>query len=294
VDELIPVSEWYTGADGLTVRVTLPYEAGPLFDADPVEVPGAGAAVGAGGAKVGRNDPCPCGSGRKYKKCCLRRGAPRPEPGRRPGHEPDPIHDLDEELVYELIDFAVENLGAAWRRRKEPFTHPDETSQLSYPWAVYHHRVEGETVVERYLREQGHRLSRQQRAWLVAQQAAWLSIWEVTAVDPGVGLTARDLLSGEVREVHEVTASRMVLVRDVLLARVVDYDGRAFISGLYPCSLPPMAAVEVERRGRRWLRRKREVPVERLRDDRFGRFLIRRWEEAVAELGRQSASPRGS
>ena len=23
--------------------------------------------------KVGRNDPCPCGSGRKYKHCCLRR-----------------------------------------------------------------------------------------------------------------------------------------------------------------------------------------------------------------------------
>ena len=22
------------------------------------------------GQKVGRNDPCPCGSGRKYKKCC--------------------------------------------------------------------------------------------------------------------------------------------------------------------------------------------------------------------------------
>jgi hypothetical protein len=24
-------------------------------------------------AKVGRNDPCPCGSGRKYKFCCLTR-----------------------------------------------------------------------------------------------------------------------------------------------------------------------------------------------------------------------------
>ncbi|NMC63127.1 MAG: hypothetical protein GYA55_08155, partial [SAR324 cluster bacterium] len=23
--------------------------------------------------KAGRNDPCPCGSGRKYKKCCLYR-----------------------------------------------------------------------------------------------------------------------------------------------------------------------------------------------------------------------------
>ena len=23
------------------------------------------------GMKIGRNDPCPCGSGKKYKKCCL-------------------------------------------------------------------------------------------------------------------------------------------------------------------------------------------------------------------------------
>ncbi|MDE5777170.1 MAG: SEC-C domain-containing protein, partial [Lachnospiraceae bacterium] len=22
--------------------------------------------------KIGRNDPCPCGSGRKYKQCCGR------------------------------------------------------------------------------------------------------------------------------------------------------------------------------------------------------------------------------
>jgi hypothetical protein len=24
--------------------------------------------------KVGRNDPCPCGSGEKYKNCCIKRG----------------------------------------------------------------------------------------------------------------------------------------------------------------------------------------------------------------------------
>jgi preprotein translocase subunit SecA len=27
------------------------------------------------GRKIGRNDPCPCGSGKKYKKCCGRPGA---------------------------------------------------------------------------------------------------------------------------------------------------------------------------------------------------------------------------
>ena len=24
--------------------------------------------------KVGRNDPCPCGSGEKYKNCCIKKG----------------------------------------------------------------------------------------------------------------------------------------------------------------------------------------------------------------------------
>jgi len=28
------------------------------------------AAAGAAAARAGRNDPCPCGSGKKYKKCC--------------------------------------------------------------------------------------------------------------------------------------------------------------------------------------------------------------------------------
>lgn len=28
------------------------------------------ARAGAGGVKVGRNDPCPCGSGQKFKRCC--------------------------------------------------------------------------------------------------------------------------------------------------------------------------------------------------------------------------------
>jgi len=27
-------------------------------------------------ARVGRNEPCPCGSGRKFKHCCLTGGEP--------------------------------------------------------------------------------------------------------------------------------------------------------------------------------------------------------------------------
>jgi hypothetical protein len=32
--------------------------------------------------RVGRNDPCPCGSGRKFKRCCLGRDREPPERGR--------------------------------------------------------------------------------------------------------------------------------------------------------------------------------------------------------------------
>jgi preprotein translocase subunit SecA len=30
------------------------------------------AAPSAPASEIGRNDPCPCGSGKKYKKCCGR------------------------------------------------------------------------------------------------------------------------------------------------------------------------------------------------------------------------------
>jgi hypothetical protein len=30
--------------------------------------------------KIGRNDPCPCGSGRKYKRCCLEKQMPTLQP----------------------------------------------------------------------------------------------------------------------------------------------------------------------------------------------------------------------
>jgi uncharacterized protein len=44
-------------------------EVGALWrQQQPPAVPAAG--MGTAG-RIGRNDPCPCGSGRKYKNCCL-------------------------------------------------------------------------------------------------------------------------------------------------------------------------------------------------------------------------------
>lgn len=38
---------------------------------------------------IGRNDPCPCGSGKKYKRCCLGKGVPQgPKVKREEGSSP--------------------------------------------------------------------------------------------------------------------------------------------------------------------------------------------------------------
>ena len=38
--------------------------------------PGAEARAFAAENEIGRNDPCPCGSGKKFKKCCYKEGEP--------------------------------------------------------------------------------------------------------------------------------------------------------------------------------------------------------------------------
>jgi hypothetical protein len=39
--------------------------------------------------KIGRNDPCPCGSGMKFKKCCAQQSVTS---GRRPRQSGNPTH----------------------------------------------------------------------------------------------------------------------------------------------------------------------------------------------------------
>ncbi len=62
--------------------------------------------------KIGRNDPCPCGSGKKYKRCCLGKDAWLPATPRVPAAKaasaaPAPLPKLDPRRLPELLrDFA--------------------------------------------------------------------------------------------------------------------------------------------------------------------------------------------
>jgi len=286
--EFEPVCESFFDENDLEVRLTLPYEAFALFDVDESPERRPAPLAGAGGAGVGRNDPCPCGSGRKYKKCHL----PSDKQRRAAESAQETVHDRDGRLVHELMLFAADRFGSEWQRHVKDFFDPAEALQFVVPWSVYGYPVQNATVLDGYLEESGDRLPRADRTWLEAQRASWLSVWEVTEVEPGMSLALHDLLSGETRRVREVSASQTLVARDALLARVVDHEGVSVMCGVYPRPLPPIDAAEVVRRARGRLRRKRAVPVERLRDGAFGRYLIRRWEDAVAEFDERRSVPR--
>ncbi len=276
-DHLDPLCESYFDSDDLEVRLTLPYHAVGLFDVNAAPAP-----TGAAQPKVGRNDPCPCGSGKKYKKCHQRAvgAAEQPSPAR---DAPQSHGDLERTLIREMSRFAEQRFGDLWFRFARDFDDFSEALMLAVPWSVYHFLVEGRTVCDWFLEERGTQLSKAAHGWLSAQTHVWMSIWQVVEVDAGRSLMLRDLLSHEERRVEEASASQILRPGDAVLARIVDQEGRSLLCGGHPQILPSELAQEVAARARKRVRRKRAVPIERLRDERVGRYLIKRWEAVAHE-----------
>jgi hypothetical protein len=285
-DEMTPASESFSDDIGPTVRITAPCEAFPLFEIEderPGELPRAATRA----PRPGRNDPCHCGSGRKYKKCHLRNDE-------RAGGEESRVaalHALDERLVTEISAFAFARFGVEARAWVGDFDDPALALPLAMPWSVYHFCVQGRPAFEWFLEEANPRPGADERLWLDAQRASWLSVWEVIEVRPGEGLRLRDLLTEEERRVQEILGTETLVKRDCILARVVELDEAAVLGGTHPRPLPPTEAAEIVRRARGRLRRKRAVPPDRLRDEKLGRYLIRLWEDAVVELESRWSKP---
>jgi preprotein translocase subunit SecA len=62
-------------ADARESRGVMPSEPGVMGGPEPGPARPKATPRSASGEKIGRNDPCPCGSGKKYKRCCYLKGA---------------------------------------------------------------------------------------------------------------------------------------------------------------------------------------------------------------------------
>jgi len=210
-------------------------------------------------SRVGRNDPCPCGSGKKYKKCCLLK-------------ERAPVDSLvwqrmrraEGELLSILLKHAKSYLdpGAAqeaWDEftlwNGEPMgSESDSAAELEaevffIPWFLYtwipdnaefdeaEHYPEMQIAMH-YAREQGSRLDPFQLRFIEEICSQPYSFYVVLDVDSGRSLLLRDILLQREIRVHERQASTMLSKGVILYTRIVTMESHSIMVGCAPTALP--------------------------------------------------------
>jgi len=220
--------------------------------------------------KIGRNDFCPCGSGKKYKHCCMALVAPTPEQQvwRR-------LRDELQGLPKAMLEFTLENYGGealdeAWqsfyfpageeegRFDPESILTPMFLTWLLHGWepapdetGLVDPALSEVRPTVAFLARRGQRLSPLLRDYLGACLDSPLCFYEVEQCRPGQGFRLRDVFTGSVREVFEASASRSARNGDMLYAQVVSVAGIHVLEALSPIKLPPICKIDlIEQRER--------------------------------------------
>lgn len=198
--------------------------------------------------KIGRNDPCPCGSGRKYKKCCLaqrqtasrRMAAERSARERRNevvGHALAWLRRHHEEALLAALD---EFETAAVTEDGRSLTSSDleyfEMQALEWVLAEGVAEVDGREVRLRDLvLGGGIVLEADQRLWFERSTEEPLRLWKILRTEPGEGVELQSLLDDGADPVwaKERTASRTLRRLDVVAARLGRWQGDWEIAAIY-------------------------------------------------------------
>lgn len=175
----------------------------------------------------GRNDPCWCNSGKKYKKCHMESDA---RGGTTSAAAPDKTQ-VDEfsALRGRLGEFLSESLNDREKRRAvEEFIGeigPDgEFDEIALVDWILHDWLcprFGRTVMQEFLRRHEARLTARERETVSAWAQSFVGLYEVEEIDPGVGVRLRNLVLGGTEFAHDKSMSTAVVKWDAVFARVV-------------------------------------------------------------------------
>jgi len=205
--------------------------------------------------KVGRNDPCPCGSGKKYKKCCLAETADLMAQAAQRMRRVQ--GDVEPRVVRYLHSLqgpdAMDRAWAEFACGHDDLDPDGPEFQLFQPWMLYSWSPEiagpaGRSselpAAQLYLDEHRAHLTSEEARFLQTTCDTPLSFHDVVDVEPGRRLRLRDILLQTEHEVFEQSASETLRVGDVVYGRVVPYEKVTLIIGMGAVPLPP-----IEKRG---------------------------------------------
>lgn len=246
---------------------------------------------------VGRNDPCPCGSGRKYKQCCLRAadvadltlGRMRESEGRL---IPRMWHLALEAWGQDGLDEAYAVFFADTPVPDDPLAHPEHESLFLTWFALRFAPAAGKKRDRRsgalQLLDAADDLSDFDRRFVEAASRRAPSFHLVAAVVPGRSIDLEDVLTGARCTVVERAASATVQRGGVIYARVVTVDGVSIMVGCGATQLPPIRRSDIAD-----LRDRLQVRGRRLTDQDVFAFddVLRRWYLLAADQERHPRPP---
>ena len=177
---------------------------------------------------IGRNDPCPCGSGRKFKKCCLSKSGAVLQFYRSAERS---------SALAKLMRFAARSkfkpihqaaLALFWgdwlseepdERRAKVMT--SESVEIAYnSWFAFDFDCGGWRMLESFLESEGKQLSSGELNYLHGLQGSHLRLYEILEVKPDQGFEVRDLWDDRCFFVCERAATRQVVAWDLVVARI--------------------------------------------------------------------------
>jgi hypothetical protein len=217
----------------------------------------------------GRNEPCPCGSGQKYKKCCLARADVALSAARRitPRETVMPKlmrfaysarFDRNHDVGHVL--FWADHLDAMDPDEADRFVQLDDSDVKYNAWFVWDFDIDdGRTVADRFLERHGRSLEQGERDYVERMRASHLSLYQVDDLERGRGVLLRDLLTKSTVFVYEKLGSEQLIRSDLVGARVVPDEAGLpmFEGGFYLYDVADKAALVADlKRYRRNFRRR--------------------------------------
>lgn len=210
-----------------------------------------------------RNMPCPCGSGKKYKKCCLINSEKMNQDTSIDffWHQQ---HKMRNELIHEILEYAVKIYGKialdeAWDEFQDypevetPFDMNSYEIPLFMPWFYYNWTPDypGSEVIDSVwtrdlpparsmLMKYQYRLSLLQQQYIEVCLSSPFTFTEVTGVIPGEGFNLKDIFTGEEWSVVEKTASKSVRHGDIIFCKPVNLNNLTTLEATAPFSIPPV------------------------------------------------------
>ena len=175
--------------------------------------------------KIGRNEPCPCGSGKKYKKCCML--------GQTAAVA---FSTMDRDQAYaKMEDFVMEYLvdedDDAYEEFWAPFSD-DDRDNLDSSWQLFSDDIydmwfyfdrpleDGRSVADLLL-ELDTSLTPEERHYLQITKSVSIRLYDILDLVPGSSITLRDFLDGSVVTVSEQKGSKSMTRHMCIGARVI-------------------------------------------------------------------------